>query len=160
MASRKASERVLDWLASNSVERVTEAVFDELIRAFPEVRQRTLRQAVRESGVKIDAMVEGVRQDSLPELARTLAALQDEYVGAHDDRARQQRIRSLVIESKTHARFAARRKTEKQEMVEWMLVWLENPSLFDSWARLRLRSIADSETGGVADPDAQQADCD
>jgi hypothetical protein len=148
---------VLEWLESNSVERVTEPVFAELIRAFPEIRQRTLRQAVRESSVKIDAMVEGVRQESLPELARTLTALQAEYVAAHDDGARRHRIRSLVIESKTHAQFAARRKPEKQEMVQWMLVWLENPSLFDTWAKLRLRSIVESETGGAADPHAAEA---
>ena len=105
-------------------------------------------------------MIEGVRQDFPPELARTLSALQAEYMAAHDDGARRHRIRSMVIESKTHARFAARRKPEKQEMVEWMLVWLENPSLFDTWARLRLRSMGDSEAGGLADPNAAQTDTD
>jgi hypothetical protein len=25
----------------------------------------------------------------------------------------------------------------KAEMVDWMLVWLENPGIFEAWARLR-----------------------
>jgi hypothetical protein len=54
----------------------------------------------------------------------------------------------LVIEAKNHARLAAVRskdaatKAEKQEMIRWMLVWLENPAAFPLWARLRRRAAS------------------
>jgi hypothetical protein len=156
--ARKASERIREWLESHAVARVTESVFTDLAGAFPEIKERSLRQSLRESSVKLDPIVEGVRQDSLQELARTLTALQHEYQSATGNRDRMQRIRSLVIQSKTHARFASRRKPEKQEMVEWMLVWLRDPSLFDTWVRLRLRSLGELAADRVAHPDAGEAD--
>jgi hypothetical protein len=158
VALRKASERVREWLASKAIERVTEQDFSDLVRTFPEIKARTLRQALRESGLNLAAMVDGVRQDSLLELARTLSALQNEYQAAADDPPRQRRIRSLVIESKAHARFASARKPEKQEMVEWMLVWLQDPSLFDTWARLRLRSIGELGADRMPEPHARETD--
>jgi hypothetical protein len=156
--ARKASERVREWLESHAVERATESDFAELVRALADVKERTLRQALRESGLKLDPIVEGVRQDSLQDLARTLTALQHEYQSADGNRDRMKRIRLLVIESKAHARFASRRKPEKQEMIEWMLVWLRDPSLFDVWVRLRLRSLGELGADGVAHPNAGEAD--
>jgi hypothetical protein len=59
--------------------------------------------------------------------------------------------RDTVIAAKDRARFAARnsrasplKRRIKAEMVEWMLVWLGNPALFEDWARLR-RSHMDAE---------------
>ena len=143
MASRKANKLVEDWLAAMGCAAVTESVFADMVRALPAVKEAALRHAVRESGLPMAALVEGVRQGSLEELARTLCALQVEYQAAstEQDQERMRRIRALVIESKTHARFAARLKQDKREIVEWMLVWLQNPGLFDTWVRLRLRSI-------------------
>jgi hypothetical protein len=49
----------------------------------------------------------------------------------------------VVITAKDHSRFAALRskdeakRREKEEMVEWMIVWLENPAIFPQWVRLR-----------------------
>jgi hypothetical protein len=159
VASRKPNDRIHEWLAAHAVTRVTERIFADLAAAFPGVGERTLRQAVRQSSLPLNALVEGVRQDSLEELARTLGGLQAEYQSAVNDRSRQRRIRSIVIESKSHARFAARRKPDKLEMVEWMLVWLGDPSLFDTWAKLRLRLLAGERgTRGVTNPDTGQAD--
>ena len=49
-----------------------------------------------------------------------------------------------MIEAKQHARWAARRagpgeakRQIKEEMIQWMLVWLENPAVFPAWAPLR-----------------------
>jgi hypothetical protein len=120
---------------------VTEAAFAELARDFAGTKPRTLRNAVRDLGLPMDAMVEGVRQTSLPELARTLTALQLEYQ-ASDDGKRRQQIRGLVIEAKAHARLAALRHPEKREMIEWMLVWLHDPNLFDTWAKLRMSAVS------------------
>ncbi len=85
-------------------------------------------------------MVAGVRQDSLPDLERSLLDLYDEYARAHEagDKARERICRRLVIEAKDHARWALRRgHPEKEEMILWMLTWLENPGIFPGWVDLR-----------------------
>ncbi len=91
-------------------------------------------------------VVEGVRQETFDSLERTLNALAGEYEAASSDRARTRMLRRLVITAKEHARFAAKstrdeqKRIEKLEMVEWMIVWLENPGVFGEWAKLRRRA--------------------
>jgi hypothetical protein len=36
-------------------------------------------------------------------------------------------------------RTAPEKKAQKEEMVQWMLVWLENPGVFPAWADARKR---------------------
>ena len=154
MASRKVSDQILEWLAARGVTRVTEAVFSEVAAAFPDRKARALRQGLRECGLPLDPVVEGVRQDSLEELARTLIALQHAYQAGGN----QGQIRSMVIESKNHARLASLKRPEKLEMIEWMLVWLHDPSLFEVWVGLRLRSLGKGATGDLPSPDADETD--
>lgn len=95
-----------------------------------------LRRLVRECGIPLDPLVEGVRQSSLGELERTLLAL------AASDRAA---ARRLVIQGKDHARLALKRlsgaeRAGRQEMILWMLTWLENPDAFPIWLRLRKKA--------------------
>lgn len=96
-------------------------------------------------------MVEGVRQDCFEELERTLLAIDREYAAALEaaDPARAQACRRLVIEAKDHARLALRRPAthpqnaaRKEEMILWMLTWLENPGVFAAWVRLRKQALA------------------
>jgi hypothetical protein len=51
-----------------------------------------------------------------------------------------------VITAKDHARWAAKKaetkRPEKEEMMLWMLTWLENPPLFPEWIRLRRAAVA------------------
>ncbi len=104
-------------------------------------------------------LVEGVRQESFDELARTLLALHAEHARAVEagDRERQTACRRLVIEAKDHARWAARRaqdprkRAEKEEMAAWMLVWLETPEAFPVWLDLRRKKLAEE-----ARPEAEQ----
>lgn len=35
------------------------------------------------------------------------------------------------------ASVSAEKQALKREMVEWMLVWLGNPEIFESWVRIR-----------------------
>ena len=84
--------------------------------------------------------MEGVRQDSLESLRRTLVALAAEY------RRYPRRTRALVIRAKDHAKLAALQaappaREQKREMVGWLMVWLENPELFEAWSRLRLERL-------------------
>lgn len=99
-------------------------------------------------------LVEGVRQDSLAELERTLTALASEYAEALErgDRERAGRARRLVLSSKEHTRLALRhpklsqeKKAEKQEILLWLAVWLENPRIFRDWVALRKRLLCAPE---------------
>ena len=102
----------------------------ELQAALQPVSGSHFRRLLRESGVALAPLVEGVRQDSLDHLERTLLALLDEP----DPTARR-----LVIEAKDHARLAQRRgpTPEREEKLLWMTVWLENRPLFRDWLQLR-----------------------
>ncbi len=99
--------------------------------------------------MKLDPVVEGVRQTSFEELERTLAALAracQEAVEAGDEQ-RAASCRRAVLTGKDHARLAARRSATsgearkiKEEMAAWMLLWLENPALFPAWLKLRKKA--------------------
>jgi hypothetical protein len=126
------------WLEEQRPARIGETEFEALGRALAPVSESYLRKLVREAGVPLDAMVEGVRQGSLDELEASLLRFQDEY--ERGDPARRAAVRRVVITSKEHARLAARnvsKRAEKEEMILWMLTWLENPPLFADWVRLR-----------------------
>jgi len=110
-----------------------------------------LRGLLRSCEVPLDPLVEGVRQSNLDELERTLLALWALYTTANDagDRERAQLCRREVLTAKEHAKLAARSRRatpetrdQKLEMVSWMRVWLEDPSVFPSWLRLRRRVLA------------------
>ncbi|MDW8354349.1 MAG: hypothetical protein RMK57_07445 [Bryobacterales bacterium] len=99
-------------------------------------------------------MVEGVRQDSLEELERTLTALAREYGEAvrQGGRERAQRVRQLVLTSKAHTRLAAQnprltpaKRAEKKEALLWLTTWLENPELFPVWVDLRKEKLPPRE---------------
>jgi hypothetical protein len=105
-----------------------------------------LRRLVRECEVPLAPVVEGVRQGDLDSLERTLLALYREYKCG--DAAKRKRVRRLVIEAKDHANWALRRWLHRQgegghnvilsrETIQWLLTWLENPPLFEQWAKLR-----------------------
>jgi hypothetical protein len=146
VAERKppVKQALADHLASTGVEAVGLPEWEAILRRFPESTPGYLRRLLRDSGLPLAPLVEGVRQDSLDELERTLRALEVEYAAA--GRAGQQSCRRLVIDAKDHARLALRRlapgrAAERREMIEWMIVWLENPSAFPTWVHLRRRSL-------------------
>ena len=122
--------------------RVGETEWTELLAALAPVSENYLRRLLRESGVELSPMVEGVRQGRFEELEASLAALLDEYEGG--DARRRSAVRKLVITAKEHAQWAWRRaaagsekRAEKEEMTLWLTTWLENPGLFPEWVRLR-----------------------
>jgi hypothetical protein len=135
VVASKRLGRVREWIAERSLSFIGEPEFVALGRDL-EIPEAALRKLLRDTGVALHPMVEGVRQDSFENLGRTLTDLQRQYELAGCEQAR--RIRRLVITAKEHAKFAARSKPEKREMVEWLLVWLENPPVFETWLKLRL----------------------
>jgi hypothetical protein len=133
------------WLEREQPAEIGEREWTAIELGLAPVSSGYLRRLLRESGVRLAPVVEGVRQEDMTTLERSLLALFDEY--ERGDAARRAMVRRLVIEAKDHARWSARRKPDtrpvKEEMALWMLTWLENPPLFRQWVQLRKRS----ETG-------------
>ena len=86
-------------------------------------------------------LIEGVRQDSLDEAERTLRGLSALYAKAPRE------TRRLVIQAKDHARQALARDHNpartalRRELIEWMIVWVNDPAVFPVWVRLRREAI-------------------
>ena len=78
--------------------------------------------------------------------ASSLLDLACEYVLAREmgDRLRRQDCRRVVRQAKDRLKLHLRRRelsdeqrAEKEELIEWFLVWLETPELFPQWLELR-----------------------
>jgi hypothetical protein len=137
-------------LAQARPERVGEAQWRDLRERLAPISDSYLRRLLRATGLPLAPLVEGVRQDSLEELERTLLALEREYLAAvrAGEHERAGACRHAVIEAKDHARLALRNpKTDpakaarKREMILWMLTWLENPGVFPAWLALRKSAV-------------------
>jgi hypothetical protein len=129
--SRRA--RLRAYLDGSGWAAVGEDEFRQLVAALAPVREQDLRRLLRDCGLALSPMVEGVRQSSLEGLERTLGALAEEYGRADADRRRA--VRRLVITARDHARLTG--SGAKAEAILWMNVWLENPMAFRLWVDLR-----------------------
>jgi hypothetical protein len=127
----------VEWLDARAIRRIGLAEFDLLAAAFPEIPPVSLRKLLRDTGRELAPLIEGVRQEDFDQLARTLTSLAREYEAG--DAFVRQRCRRVVITAKDHAKLAARLKPGKAEMAEWMIVWLENPGVFEVWCKLNPR---------------------
>jgi hypothetical protein len=139
--------RLRAFVESRHADRITEADFDELLRALAPVSEGYLRRLLRETGLPLAPLVGGIRQDSFQELERTLLDMEREYATAAGDLDRARACRRAVITAKDHARFSLRspkltpdQQAAKQEMALWMLTWLENPAVFHVWLELRKKA--------------------
>jgi hypothetical protein len=131
------------WLEREKPGLIGEREWDELRTQLAPVSESNLRHLLRDTGLPLAPLVEGVRQDSLDALQASLLKLLDEYEAG--DRDRRVLARRLVIAAKDHARWASRteeRREEKEEMILWMTTWLENPPVFRDWVRLRRAAMA------------------
>jgi hypothetical protein len=126
------------WLERQRPARIGEMEWAMLHVDLAPISGSHLRRLLRESGVPLAPLAEGVRQENFEALESSLLSFLQEYERA--DVAARASLRRVVIEAKEHARWAARnpeRRSEKQEMALWMLMWLENPPLFPQWVKLR-----------------------
>lgn len=126
------------WLETVKPVQVGDAEWDELRRQLAPVSESYLRKLLRDSGVPLSPLVEGVRQETLDALESSLLRMLIEYEAG--ERERKALVRKAVITAKDHARLASRKeeaRSVKEEMILWMLTWLENPVLFPDWLRLR-----------------------
>lgn len=147
MVSPKRSEptkksRLQALLAERQPPRIDVALFNELKTALAPISDSYLEDLVRESGIPLDPVVEGVSLHSPDDLRRTLLALAEIYESAPDPRA----VRGRVIEAKTRLRMLIARtrfpelKHEREDMHLELMTWLENPGVFSLWVKLRHRS--------------------
>ena len=142
-------QRLAAYLDRTHPPQITEVEWNELRRELAPVSESYLRNLLRSSGLPLAPLVEGVRQDSLDHLEQTLLALQTEY--EKGDEKHRRACRACVIRAKDHARLAMRRmaadephRHAKDEMILWMLTWLENPGAFPLWVQLRKRSTLET----------------
>lgn len=126
-------QRVLNFAAARGWTSIGEAEWNELKAALPDVSETTIRRA----GIPIAQPWRGVVQHTLDELELSLRELSDVYAVRPDLR---RYCRAQVIAAKDRARWALRsaeRRRLKTEMVDWMLVWLDDPAMFPAWAGIR-----------------------
>jgi hypothetical protein len=138
--------RLRKYLDEKNLSAITEREWRELITHLAPVSESYLRRLLADAGIPVEPPFGGVRQKTFGELERSLLEMEEVYMRASEtgDRARAQLCRNAVIQAKDHARLAARgaktsseKKVQKEEMVQWMLVWLENPGIFPAWVKLR-----------------------
>lgn len=130
------------WLAAHAALEIGEIEYAELRQILSPISESYLRKLLRDSAAPLAPMIAGVRQATLDELEESLLLLLDEY--ELGDRSRQAAVRQIVITAKDHARYATKipqSASNKQEMILWMLTWLENPPVFRHWVALR-RSLS------------------
>jgi hypothetical protein len=148
VAAKSVKQRLREYLDRTRHPAITEAVWRELLTTLAPVSESYLRELLRATGLPFEQPYAGIRQHTLEELEQSLvemlAIYQDAMAAGNRDRARY--CRRQVIGAKDRARFLAResrtahdKRARKEEMVEWMLVWLDNPEVFPAWVEARKR---------------------
>ncbi len=122
-----------EFVAARGWTAIGELEWRELRAALPDVSEAT----VRGCGIPVDAPWCGVNAHSFDELEQCLRQLSHVYAERADLR---RYCRDQVIAAKDRARWASKSEPKnvmKAEIVEWMLVWLDDPAVFPSWVGLR-----------------------
>jgi hypothetical protein len=138
---KPVKQRLREALAEMQPAAITEAVWLDLVQRLSPVSESYLRDLLRDTGLPFDQPYAGIRQHTLDELESSLRGMLDVYLAAvtTGNRERARYCRRQVIAAKDRAKFLARKQPHKQEMVQWMLVWLENPEVFPAWVEARKR---------------------
>lgn len=147
MPPRSSKRSRLPELLGTRADPLDESAWNYLKQQLGPISDSYLRRLLREANVSMSPLVEGVRQNSLGDLHRSLAQLSEIY--NQSPPSGQRRIRTLVIEAKEKARWALRREQSndeklrlRKEILLWLVTWLENPAIFPLWAGVRLSQIS------------------
>ena len=149
---KSVKQQVRQFLAAEQPAAITGEVWQSLLARLAPVSESYLRDLLRQTGLPFEQPYAGIHQHTFDELERSLLEMQrvyDEAITAGNrDRARY--CRRQVIAAKDRARFAARnprtppeKQAQKEEMAQWMLVWIENPGVFPAWVEARKRALRD-----------------
>ena len=145
-AKKSKKIRLAEYLQEKNLTAVTEGDWLEIAARLAPISESYLRRLLRETGLPVEQPFAGVNQRNYEDLEQSLLEMEEVYRRAleRSDPARARQCRNAVMQAKDHARLAARspktapeKKTEKEEMIQWMLVWLENPGVFPAWVKLR-----------------------
>lgn len=151
MGSRGKSvkQALRDYLAQERPAIISERVWQQLLQQLAPVSESYLRDLLRDTGLPFEQPYAGIRQHTWEELEQSLREMQQVYADAVacGDRERARYCRRQVIAAKDRARFLAggtklppEKREIKEEMAQWMLVWLENPEVFPAWVEARKRA--------------------
>lgn len=147
-SARSVKQRLREYLAGTETQAISEPVWLDLLTRLAPVSESYLRELLRQTALPFEQPYAGIRQHTFEELEQSLREMLAIYTGAvgAGNRERARYCRRQVIGAKDRARFLARdagtppeKKARKEEMVEWMLVWLENPEVFPAWVEARKR---------------------
>jgi len=154
-ASKSVRQRLREYLAAAQPPAITEGVWFDLLRHLAPVSESYLRELIRGTELSFEQPFAGIRQHTLDELEQSLLEMLQVYsvAVATGNRERARYCRRQVIGAKDRARFLANnagtpaeKRQLKEEMVQWLLVWLENPEVFPSWAEARKQVLASGTT--------------
>jgi hypothetical protein len=141
-----AKQSFLDSLQARKWGRIGASEWAALRTEFPNRSETCLRGWLRGSDVFIEPPYTGIGVKTLAELEHSLTAFACVYLENIEVR---KICRAVVIQAKDRARFAAanvratpEKRALKEEMVQWMLVWLDDPAMFGAWVKLRKDSIS------------------
>jgi hypothetical protein len=145
LRSKSKKQRLEEFLRERQPETIGEEQWRELTALLAPISESYLRELLHAAGLEIAQPFRGARLSSFEELEASLLDMEKEYAKAvaGGDRARATACRRAVIQAKDRARLISRnpkvdqeKRKQKEEMVEWMLVWLENPGIFATWVAL------------------------
>ena len=138
-ANRSLKQQFRDYLAAEQPARITESVWSALLQRLAPVSESYLRELLRDTGLPFDQPYAGVRQHTFEELEASLREMLEVYTEANaaGNRERARYCRRQVIAAKDRAKFLIPKNPAKEEMAQWMLVWLENPEVFPAWVEAR-----------------------
>ena len=130
-------QRVAQFAANRGWETIGGVEWKAIAAEFPGISPSTLEDA----GLIVEQPWRGVKQHTFDELAETLIELAGVYAMRPELSGF---ARAQVIQAKDRAKWASRsrrvdaeKRKNKAEMAEWMLVWLDDPSMFAAWVERR-----------------------
>ena len=157
---KSVKRELREYLEAQRPAAITEAVWRDLTERLAPVSESYLRDLLRETGLTFEQPFAGIRQHTFEDLEQSLGEMLAVYreAMAAGNRERARYARRQVIAAKDRAKFLARnprtppeKAALKEEMAQWMLVWLENPEVFPAWveARKRARGADDPRPPGA-----------
>jgi len=147
--NQSVKRRLREYLEAEQPPVITEAVWRGLLQRLAPVSESYLRDLLRATGLPFEQPYAGIRQHTFEALEQSLGEMLTVYTGAMaaGNRERARYARRQVIAAKDRARFLAQsprtapeKREQKEEMLQWMLVWLENPEVFPAWVAVRRKA--------------------
>jgi hypothetical protein len=141
MRSRSKKQTLLEFIAARQITAIGAAEWNAALQSLAPISESYLRRLLHNTGLPFAQPWAGIRQNSFQVLEQDLLAMLLVYQEAvrAGDRRLMRDCRRQVIAAKDRARFHAEKHPEKPEMIQWMLVWLENPEVFPAWVEIRKR---------------------